>query len=119
MRELNLETKLGQVGREIQKASSNGQDADIDYLQERLGSRLSRKEIASYASKLYNQGYLERVEFGNYRATEKLNQLAGGAEAEEPSAESAEDSGKSPAVIIRKQTRDQAEQAPRKIEPLK
>lgn len=114
MRALNLETKLGQVVREFQRATSNGQDADIDYLQQRLGSSLSRKEIASYASKLYNQGYLERVEKGKYRANENLNQLAGGSDAQEPSAESAEDASKSPAVIIRKQSRDQAEQAAKK-----
>lgn len=79
-----------------------------------LGAKLSRMEIASYASKLYRQGYLQRLEKGKYRATEKLNQLAGGAEAEEPSAEHAEDAGKSPAVIIRKQSRDQAELAAKK-----
>ncbi|MGM0425455.1 MAG: hypothetical protein ACQEQX_11130, partial [Thermodesulfobacteriota bacterium] len=106
MRALNLETKLGQVVREFQRASANGQDADIDYLQERLGSSLSRKEIASYASKLYNQGYLERLGFGKYKATDKLSQLTGGAEAEEPSAEHADSAGKSPAVIIRKQSQE-------------
>ncbi|MFO7801368.1 MAG: hypothetical protein R6V55_03620, partial [Desulfovermiculus sp.] len=95
-------------------AAANGRHADIDYLQERLGGNLTRKEIASYASKLYNRGYLDRVEKGKYRANEKLSQLAGGTKAEEPPAEHAEDAGKSPAVIIRKQTRDQAEQAAKK-----
>lgn len=74
---LDLKTKLGQVIREFQRASYDCQDADIDYLQERLGSSLSRKEIASYASKLYNQGYLERLGSGRYRVTEKLSQLSG------------------------------------------
>jgi hypothetical protein len=111
---MDFKSKLGRVVRELQRIADNRQDTDIDSLQLSLGGDLTRKEIASYASKLYRQGYLERVEKGKYKATEKLGELAAGNGSEEASTNPAEASGKSPAVIIRKQTRDQAEQAAKK-----
>ncbi len=112
MQGLDFNTKLGQVAREIQRVSSNGQDTDLDHLQERLGEKLSRKDIADCASKLYRQGYAERLGFGKYRATDKLIQLAG--KESEGSLEQAEEAGKPAAVVFRKQSQEQAERAAKK-----
>ncbi len=112
MQALDFTTKLGQIAREIQRVSSNGQDADLDSLQERLGEKLSRKNIADCASKLHRLGYAERLGFGKYRATDKLSQLVG--KESEESLEQAEDAEKQPAVIFRKQSREQAERAAKK-----
>lgn len=113
MQGLDFNTKLGQVASEIQRVSSAGQDTDLDHLQQRLGKKLSRKDIADCASKLFRLGYAERLGFGKYRATDKLSQLAG-KESEGQPAEQAEDAGKPAAVIFRKQSREQAERAAKK-----
>ncbi|MFW6179911.1 MAG: hypothetical protein ACOC43_16255 [Desulfohalobiaceae bacterium] len=114
MQELDFNSQQGRVALEIAKVSAQGRDADLGYLQHKLGESLSRKEIASCASKLYRLGYLERTGYGKYRATEKLLRQASDDETLEQSAEQAEDEERSPEVVVRRQNREQSEQAAKK-----
>ncbi|MFO8033284.1 MAG: hypothetical protein R6U22_12165 [Desulfohalobiaceae bacterium] len=107
---LNFDSKMGQVAREIERAASNGRDVDFDYLQERLGQRFSRKEIADCASSLYKRGYLERLGHGKYKASQKLSQLAGRADPANSAEGHTEDSGQAAPVIVRKKGREKPEE---------
>lgn len=113
---LNFESKMGQVAREIERASSHGRDADFDYLQKRLGQGFSRKEIADCASSLYKRGYLERLGHGKYKASQKLSQLAGRTGSAHSAEEHSKDSGQAAPVIVRKKNREKAEGAQYKHE---
>ncbi|MFP4393302.1 MAG: hypothetical protein ACOC43_07115 [Desulfohalobiaceae bacterium] len=104
MKGLNFETKMGQVAMEIAKASTAGRDADLNYLQGKLGEGFSRKEIADSTSSLYKRGYLERLGLGRYRATQKLRQQT---DREQEAA--GQDGEPSAPVIVRKKSREKAE----------
>lgn len=115
MRGLNFESKMGHVAKEIEKATSDDQDVDFDYLQQRLGQELSRKEIADCASSLYKRGYVERLGHGKYRASHKLRQMAD-RELEESLPEQAGHAEASAEVVVRKKSRESSEEAAQELQ---
>jgi hypothetical protein len=115
MRGLNFESKMGHVAKEIERAAADGLDVDFDYLQERLGQELSRKEIADCASSLYKRGYVQRMGHGKYRASQKLHQLAD-KELGESLLEQTRPPEAPAEVVVRKKSREEREVAAQEIQ---
>ncbi len=97
---------MGRVAKEIEEATSQGQQADIAYLYDKLGTKFTRKEIADCASSLFKRGYLERIGLGTYNAKQKLHHLVGRGfekDVDKPK--------ESPSIIIRKKSLDKRKEA--------
>jgi len=59
MRSMNPESNMGRLAREIEEVSFTGQEVDIGYLHQKLGSEFSRKQVSDWTSNLRKRGYLE------------------------------------------------------------